>query len=76
MTQMNRPPFKTTLILVAAILTTACTTQMAYDSSQNWQKQQCLKINDREERMRCEKSTAMSYEKYRAEAEAVRKPAP
>jgi hypothetical protein len=57
---------------LAALLTSlsACTTQNVYDSSQSWQKLQCQKIINFEERQRCEKSTAMSYEKYRAEVEA------
>ena len=56
----------------------ACTTpsQWAYDSGQNWQKQQCLKLQDRDERLRCEKSTATSYEKYRAEADALKAGSP
>jgi len=63
--------------LLAAACSTACTTQEAYGTGQAWQKQQCLKLPDLSERQRCERSTAMSYEKYKAEAEALKsKPAP
>jgi hypothetical protein len=58
-------------------LAAACTTQSAYQTGQEWQRQQCLKLPDLAERQRCEKSTSMGYDKYRAEAEAVKsKPAP
>jgi hypothetical protein len=58
---------------VAALLC-ACTTETLYLSAQQWQRQECQKLQDRDERSRCEKSTARSYEQYKAEAEAARKP--
>jgi hypothetical protein len=61
------------LILAALTLPAACTTQQAYLTGQGWQQQQCLKLPDLEERRRCEKSTAMSYERYREEADAARR---
>lgn len=65
------------LTLLLVTLATACTTQTAYYTGQEWQRQQCLKLPDLAERQRCEKSTAMGYDQYKAEAEAVKnKPAP
>jgi hypothetical protein len=55
-------------------LLAACSTELAYNIGQQWRKQECIKLPDRDERARCEQSTATSYEKYRAEAEAARKP--
>ena len=54
----------------------ACTTQEMYASGQGWQQQQCLKLPPGDERIRCQKSTAMSYEKYQSELEAAKKPPP
>ncbi len=61
--------------LLAAALP-ACTSQELYQTGQGWQRQECQKLLDRDERARCEKSTALSYEKYRAEVEAAKRPAP
>jgi hypothetical protein len=51
-----------------ALLLAGCSTQVLYNSAQAWQKQECLKLQDRDERTRCEKSAARSYEDYQAEA--------
>lgn len=60
-----------------ALLTTACSSQMAYSTGQEWQKEQCRKLLDTAERQRCEKGAAVSYDKYTAEADAAKgKPAP
>lgn len=73
----RRPVSAALLALVAAstALLSACTTQDAYQIGQGWQREQCRRLQDPAERARCEKSTAISYEKYRADAEAVRQPA-
>ena len=66
-------------ILTAAAfgLLAACSSQQLYNAGQGWQMQECQKLADPAERQRCEKSTAMSYDKYRAETEALKnKPAP
>lgn len=47
-----------------------CSTQYAYGVGQEWQRQQCQKLQDLDERRRCEKSTATSYERYQQEAQA------
>jgi hypothetical protein len=63
-------------MLLWPCLLCACTTQQLYQTGQGWQKQECQRIQDREERGRCEKSAALSYERYKAEAEAAKKPPP
>ena len=71
------PRMRTALNLLIASLTAslvACTTQELYATGQGWQQQECLKLKDLNERRRCEKSTALSYDRYRAEADAAKQP--
>lgn len=65
-----------TFVLVTLALLAGCTSQQLYNVAQGWQHQECQRIADREERQRCEKSTAMSYEQYRREREAARQGTP
>ena len=51
-----------------------CSSQQLYATGQGWQKQECQKILEREQRMRCEQSAVTSYERYQAEAAAAKKP--
>jgi hypothetical protein len=60
------------LVLCGGPFLSGCSTQMAYNTGQEWQKEQCRKLPDLAERQRCEKSSAMTYDKYKAEAEAAR----
>ena len=76
-------PMKTLLLLalpapmLSLLLPMAgCTSQELYRVGQGWQKQECRKLQDREHHQRCEKSAATSYERYQAEVEATKKPAP
>jgi hypothetical protein len=75
MTDTPRTAAATLLALCTGACTVAslgaCTTQMAYNTGQEWQKEQCRKLPDLAERQRCEKSNAMTYDKYKAEAEAA-----
>ncbi|MEO7853241.1 MAG: hypothetical protein ABIR94_13435 [Rubrivivax sp.] len=52
----------------------ACTTQAWYDGMQSSQRQQCQKIDHREERKRCEQTASLPYEDYRAQTGAQTKP--
>jgi hypothetical protein len=38
------------------------------------QRQQCQKIDDREERTRCEKAAALPYDQYREQSVGQKKP--
>lgn len=51
----------------------ACSTEQLYLTTQQWQKQECGRIQDHEQRMRCEKDASLSYERYKAEAEKARR---
>ena len=49
-----------------------CSSQMLYDTAQQWQRQECHKLPDLAERQRCLDSRATSFERYQAEVEAAR----
>jgi hypothetical protein len=50
---------------------TACSWQQLYGVGQAWQRNECFKINDQQERSRCLSSSSTSYERYKREAEAA-----
>jgi len=50
----------------------ACSTEQAYGVGQAWQRNECFKINDAQERGRCLASTGASYEDYKRQSEAVK----
>lgn len=41
-----------------------------YGAGQAWQRNECFKINDQQERDRCLASAAISYEQYKHEVQA------
>ena len=75
---MRLPTFKAAGGLVAATLPLlGCTSQELWRRGQQWQKQECLRLKDIDERKRCERSAAMSFEQFQAESAAnAKKPAP
>jgi hypothetical protein len=77
-------PMRTTIlktavgIFAAASVLAGCTSQELWRTGQQWQKQECARLKDLEERKRCERSAATSYAQYQAETAAAnaKKPAP
>lgn len=63
-----------TLLASASLLLVGCSSQQLYGAGQQWQRTECNKINDRDERTRCEQSAATSYESYKTQTEAAKKP--
>ena len=59
------------LLLVAPCLA-CCSSQQAYGAGQAWQRMECSKINDAQDRSRCMASTNTSYEEYKRQAEAAK----
>ena len=60
------------LILGASILATclaACSTQQAYGTAQEWQRNQCNRIPDKREYDRCMETSSTTYESYRRQTE-------
>ena len=48
-----------------------CTSQQLWRVGQQWQRQDCARLKDLDERQRCERSAATSYERYKAESDAA-----
>lgn len=64
-------PLRHVAVLAATVLS-SCSTQQAYGGAQAWQRNECSKIVDAQERNRCTASTRTSYEEYKREAEAAK----
>jgi hypothetical protein len=59
--------------LVSLLVATAgCSTQQLYASGQAWQRNECQRIQDFQERKRCSDSSAVSYEEYQKQAAAAK----
>lgn len=61
------------LIFLAASGLQACSSQQAYGVGQAWQRNECYKISDPQERSRCLASASTSYDDYKRQAEAGNK---
>ena len=62
-------------ILWAGALTTACSSQQTYATGQTWQRNECNKIIDMQERQRCLARANDSYETYQKQVDDMKKPA-
>ncbi len=62
------------LCLLAGASLAGCSSRQLYAGGQQWQRSECQKIDDRGERSRCAQSADRSYESYRAQTDAARKP--
>jgi hypothetical protein len=65
---------KTAALLLALPLTVAlgaCSSQQLYGVGQAWQRNECFRISDQQERSRCLSSTSTSYEQYKRESKAA-----
>ena len=66
---------RTTLLLMLSWLAlTACSTPQGYASAQAWRRNQCSKIVDAQERIRCLREADASYDSYRQEADGLKAP--
>lgn len=65
-----------TIGITAALLIagTSCTTQQLYNTGQAWQRNECNKIMDQQERSHCLSSSSTSYEAYKQQSRADSKP--
>lgn len=54
---------------IAMVTATGCTTQQLYNTGQAWQRNECSKIMDQQERVRCLSSTSASYEAYKKQSD-------
>jgi hypothetical protein len=67
---MNHAPL--CLAVLALPFLAACSTEQVYGAGQAWQKAECSRIIDAQERSRCMASTNTSYEDYKRQQEAAR----
>jgi hypothetical protein len=56
----------------ALVLASGCSSPQAYGAGQAWQRNECYKINDAQERSRCLASASTSYEEYKRQTEAAK----
>lgn len=59
------------IAIAAAAAGSACTLQQGYNAAQSWQQNECRRLQDPEQRSRCLKSSATSYEEYLRQTEAL-----
>jgi hypothetical protein len=65
--------FTTCLIAITSIVgLSGCSSQQLYGVGQDWQKNECNKIIDMQERNRCMSSTKTSYDDYKRQSEAAK----
>lgn len=60
--------------IAAALLLPACSAPFGYTVMMETRKEECRKLPDIDQRTRCLKEADLSYERYKAEAEAARRP--
>jgi hypothetical protein len=60
--------------VVVLLVASGCTTQQAYYSTQTWQRNECNKLIDQNERDRCIGRTSLTFEDYKRQTEDGRKP--
>ena len=59
---------------LALLMAAGCSSQQLYASGQGWQRLECNKLQDAQERSRCMASTSRSFEDFKREAESTRNP--
>jgi hypothetical protein len=60
------------LAAIAAMVGAGCSSQQLYGVGQGWQRQECNKISDTQERSRCMASSSTSYDRYKRDSEAAK----
>ena len=67
-----RMPCLLSLPLAIALPLSACSSQQLYSTGQEWQKNECNKLVDAEQRTRCMNNAKISHDEYKRDAEAAR----
>lgn len=60
------------LALIISSQLLACSSRQLYDSAQAWQRNECLKIVDAQERGRCLAGSNTSYDDYRRQTDEAK----
>lgn len=55
---------------IVLLICGGCTTAQLYTATQSWQRNECAKIFDTQERNRCMADTSTTYEEYKAKTKA------
>lgn len=58
--------------LAASFVVSGCSSRQAYASGQAWQRNECNKLVDMQERQRCMSKANASYESYQRQAEEAK----
>jgi membrane protein DedA with SNARE-associated domain len=61
-------------VIVAGLLGAACSSQQTYATGQTWQRNECNKIIDMQERQRCVAKANDSYDSYQKQVDDLKKP--
>lgn len=64
----------TRLLATATLLAllTACSAQQGFNATQAWKRNQCAKIVDAQERIRCLREADTSYDSYKKQTDEVK----
>ncbi len=71
----SRPAGRLALLAATMIVATAipgCSSQQLYGVGQSWQRQECNRINDTQDRNRCMASANTSHDDYTRQAESAK----
>ena len=69
-----KKPLAALLLLPVTVALGGCSSQQLHGAGQAWQRNECFKIADQQERSRCLSSASKSYEQYKREATAAAEP--
>jgi len=58
--------------MLACLALSACTPEQLYATGRNWQRQECAKLPDPQQRDRCYHEVDQPYETYKRESDAAR----
>ena len=61
-------------LLLISLLGSACSSQQTYATGQTWQRNECNKIIDMQERQRCVAKANDSYDTYQKQVDDLKKP--
>ena len=60
------------IVATVVVASAGCSTRVAYDSAQNWQRLECQKIQDPSARNKCLADASTPYEDYKRQSEAAK----
>lgn len=59
-------------LVAAALLAAGCSARQAYETGQAWQRNECLRLPDAQDRQRCLERVRMDFDQYQKESGAAR----